>query len=62
MNGTLVEEGIRSAKSQEEVWKALNSFARDLGISVDHVIFASLRMVAEEYEKATGAGTIPCLF
>ena len=36
-------------------------WARDLGVSVDNVIMGILRIVADDYNKATGKGMIPLL-
>jgi hypothetical protein len=51
-----------STMTQDEVWNTLTQFASDLGVSVEHIIQASLRNVAEEYHRATGNGQIPVLF
>lgn len=61
MEGTLIQEATRLAQSHDELWKTLNKYAEDLGVSVDHVIVGSLRLVAEVYDNATGDGMIPIL-
>jgi hypothetical protein len=59
-NATLVEQAHRVIQNTD-IEKALRSYARDLGVSIDHVIVGALQMVAEDYNAATGNGTIPCL-
>jgi hypothetical protein len=61
MNAALANSDS-SAMSQDEVWNTLTRFACDLGVSVEHVIQASLRTVAEEYKRSTGNGQIPAIF
>jgi hypothetical protein len=47
--------------TQPEVEKALQCYARDLGVSLDHVVMGALVMVAQEYNDTTGKGMIPSL-
>lgn len=59
-NAALVQQA-RMIIHNTDIEKALKSYARDLGVSVEHVILGTLQMVAEDYNAATGNGTIPCL-
>jgi hypothetical protein len=61
MYDTLTAEARAALKDEAWVLKALRNYARDLGVSVEHVITGSLMMVAEDYNRATGNGVIPCL-
>ena len=51
----------RILDTQPKVEKALRSYARDLGVSLDHVILGALVLVAQDYDEATGGGMIPRL-
>lgn len=61
MEGTLLNEAKRALESHEDILKALNHYADELGVSVDHVIVGSLKLVSEVYNNATGNGMIPVL-
>lgn len=61
MDATLLEQTHKYLESDPDVALALGRYAKELGVSVDHVIMGSLRMVAEEYNRATGDGMIPAL-
>ncbi len=58
---TLNERIRRVLDTQPQVEKALVNYARDLGVSVDHVIMGALLVVAADYNRATGDGMIPRL-
>lgn len=47
--------------TRPQVEKALRNYARDLGVSIEHVILGALVMVAQDYNEATGDGMIPRL-
>jgi len=61
MGNAALAEHARIVIHDTDIEKALRSYARDLGVSIDHVIIGALQMVAEDYNAATGNGTIPCL-
>lgn len=48
-------------ETRPQVEKALRNYARDLGVSIEHVILGALVMVAQDYNEATGDGMIPRL-
>ncbi len=57
-----IDQRVKSIlETRPEVERALRSYARDLGVSVDHVILGALIMVAQDYNEATGNGMIPRL-
>lgn len=62
MDCTVAKTGTDKAMTQDEVWTLLTRYASDLGVSIEHVIQASLQTVAEEYKRATGNGQIPALY
>ncbi len=41
--------------------RSLDRYAAEVGVSLEHVIVAALKTVAEDYENATGNGAIPLL-
>ena len=61
METTLLREAKRCVQPDDETWKALNRYAADLGVSVDHVIVGALKFAAEVYGDSTGSGMIPLL-
>lgn len=48
-------------ETQPALESTLQRYARELGVSVEHLVLGSLMAVAEEYRLATGNGQIPCL-
>lgn len=48
-------------ETRPQVERALRCYARDLGVSIEHVILGALVMVAQDYNEATGNGMIPRL-
>ena len=48
-------------EAQPALEKVLTRYAAELGVSLEHLVLGSLMTVAEEYQRATGDGQIPCL-
>ena len=61
MHTAIVEHAKTCLASRTDIAGALESYAAELGVSVDFVIIGALQVVAEDYTKATGDGMIPCL-
>jgi hypothetical protein len=57
----LLERAHTNLSTRVDVEHALQLYANELGVSLDHVITGCLQMVAEDYMKATGDGAIPVL-
>ena len=60
-NESLVEKAHLFIEADPDIGLALERYANELGVSVDHIIIGALRMVADDYNKATGNGLIPAL-
>ncbi len=57
-----IDQRVKSIlETRPQVEKALRNYARDLGVSIEHVILGALVMVAQDYNEATGDGMIPRL-
>ena len=61
MQTMLADRARDAVMGQDHVLSALQRYADEIGVSVDHVIAAALQMVAEDYLAATGNGMIPVL-
>ncbi len=62
MSHTAILERTKTRLQQHpDIEKALSRYARELGVSIDHVIIGALQMVADDYNEATGNGQIPAL-
>ncbi|MBI2423732.1 MAG: hypothetical protein HYV27_12955 [Candidatus Hydrogenedentes bacterium] len=61
MYDTLTRQGRRSLMNQAEVQQQLEKYAKELNVSLDQLVAATLIAVAEEYKRSTGDGMIPCL-
>ncbi len=63
---TISEEVTSAAQKVLEAQPTLEStlkrYADELGVSLEHVVMGSLMTVAEEYQRSTGNGQIPCLY
>ena len=63
MGSTVQVENVGAGvKPHVDIEKSLGRYAKELRVSLDHVIMGTLKMAAEEYDTATGKGIIPCLF
>lgn len=58
----LLDRAQHVLNENPEVAASLRRYAQEINTSMEHVILGILQMVAEEYDQATGNGTIPCLF
>ncbi|MCF6283692.1 MAG: hypothetical protein L3K26_00655 [Candidatus Hydrogenedentes bacterium] len=62
---TISEDVKNTAQSvldaQPALESTLNRYAAELGVSLEHLVLGSLMAVAEEYQRSTGNGQIPCL-
>jgi len=48
-------------EAQPALESTLNRYAKEMGVSLEHLVLGALMAVAEEYRLATGNGKIPCL-
>ena len=62
----MISEDVKSMaqtvlEAQPALASTLSRYAKELGVSVEHLVLGSLMAVAEEYRLSTGNGQIPCL-
>ena len=62
MSTLLLDRAQHILNENPEVAVSLRAYAQEINTSMEHVVMGILQMVAEEYDHATGRGTIPCLF
>jgi hypothetical protein len=60
-NAAILDRTRTQLQQHPDIEKALSRYARELGVSLDHVIIGVLQMVAEDYNEATGHGQIPAI-
>ena len=62
MSTALLDHAQHVLTANPDVARSLSNYAREINVPMEHVVLGILQMVAEEYDHATGNGTIPCLF
>ena len=62
MSTALLDRAQHVLTANPEVARSLSAYAHEINAPMEHVVLGILQMVAEEYDHATGHGTIPCLF